>query len=51
MGRFKKLVESEEAMEKFVANNKNLDNVGLRLFMVLAAESGQWVNEDVAEDT
>ena len=37
MGRFKKLVESEEAMEKFVANNKNLDNVGLRYY-----KEGDW---------
>ena len=29
MGRFKKLVESEEAMEKFVANYKIPNNVGL----------------------
>ena len=30
MGRFKKLVESEEAMEKFVADYKIPDIVGLR---------------------
>ena len=30
MGRFKKLVESEEAMEKFVTNYKIPSNVGLR---------------------
>ena len=30
MGRFKKLVESEEAMENFVANYKIPSNVGLR---------------------
>ena len=30
MGRFKKLVESEEAIEKFVANYKIPSNVGLR---------------------
>ena len=30
MGRFKKLVESEEAMEKFVTDYKIPDNVGLR---------------------
>ena len=30
MDRFKKLVESEEAMEKFVADYKVLDTVGLR---------------------
>ena len=35
MGRFKKLVESEEAMEKFIAdykipNNVGPNNVGLR---------------------
>ena len=30
MGRFKKLVESEEAKEKFVANYKIPSNVGLR---------------------
>ena len=29
MGRFKKLVESEEAMEKFVADYKIPNNVGL----------------------
>ena len=30
MGKFKKLVESEEAMEKFVADYKIPNNVGLR---------------------
>ena len=30
MGRFKKLVESKEAMEKFVADYKIPSNVGLR---------------------
>ena len=30
MGRFKKLIESEEAMEKFVTDYKIPDNVGLR---------------------
>ena len=30
MGRFKKLVESEEAMEKFIADYKIPSNVGLR---------------------
>ena len=30
MGRFKKLVESEEAKEKFVADYKIPSNVGLR---------------------
>ena len=30
MGRFKKLVDSEEAMEKFVTDYKIPDNVGLR---------------------
>ena len=37
MGRFKKLVESEEVMEKFVANYKILDNVGLRY-----CKEGDW---------
>ena len=37
MGRFKKLVESEEAMEKFVANYKIPDNVGLRY-----CKEGDW---------
>ena len=37
MGRFKKLVESEEAMEKFVADYKILDNVGLRY-----CKKGDW---------
>ena len=30
MGRFKKLVESEEAMEKFIADYRIPSNVGLR---------------------
>ena len=30
MGRFKKLVESEKAMEKFIADYKIPSNVGLR---------------------
>ena len=37
MGRFKKLVESKEAMEKFVADYKILDNVGLRYY-----KQGDW---------
>ena len=37
MGRFKKLVESEEAMEKFVANYKTPNNVGLRY-----CKEGDW---------
>ena len=37
MGRFKKLVESEEAMEKFVADYKIPDNVGLRY-----CKEGDW---------
>ena len=37
MGRFKKLVESEEAMEKFVADYKIPDNVGLRYY-----KQGDW---------
>ena len=30
MGRFKKLVESEKAMEKFIADYRIPSNVGLR---------------------
>ena len=37
MGRFKKLVESEEVMEKFVADYKILSNVGLRY-----CKEGDW---------
>ena len=37
MGRFKKLVESEEAMEKFVADYKIPNNVGLRY-----CKEGDW---------
>ena len=37
MGRFKKLVESEEAMEKFIANYKIPNNVGLRY-----CKEGEW---------
>ena len=37
MGRFKKLVEFEEAMEKFIANNTIPSNVGLRY-----CEEGEW---------
>ena len=37
MGRFKKLVESEEAMEKFVADYKISNNVGLRYY-----KEGDW---------
>ena len=37
MGRFKKLVESKEAMEKFVANYKIPNNVGLRY-----CKEGDW---------
>ena len=37
MGRFKKLVESEEAMEKFIANYKIPSNVGLRY-----CKEGEW---------
>ena len=37
MGRFKKLVESEEAMERFVVDYKILDNVGLRY-----CKEGDW---------
>ena len=37
MGRFKKLVESEEAMEKFVADYKIPSNVGLRY-----CKEGDW---------
>ena len=37
MGRFKKLVELKEVMEKFVANYKIPDNVGLRY-----CKEGDW---------
>ena len=37
MGRFKKLVELEEAMEKFVADYSIPDNVGLRY-----CKKGDW---------
>ena len=37
MGRFKKLVEFEEAMEKFIADYKIPSNVGLRY-----CEEGEW---------
>ena len=37
MGRFKKLVESKEAMEKFIANYRIPSNVGLRY-----DEEGEW---------
>ena len=37
MGRFKKLVESEEVMEKFIANYKIPSNVGLRY-----CKEGDW---------
>ena len=37
MGRFKKLVEFEEAMEKFIANYRIPSNVGLRYY-----EEGEW---------
>ena len=37
MGRFKKLVESEEAMEKFIADYRIPSNVGLRY-----CEEGEW---------
>ena len=37
MGRFKKLVESKEAMEKFIANYRIPSNVGLRY-----CEEGKW---------
>ena len=37
MGRFKKLVESEEAMEKFIADYKIPSNVGLRY-----CKEGEW---------
>ena len=37
MGRFKKLVESKEAMEKFVANYKIPNIVGLRYY-----KEGDW---------
>ena len=37
IGRFKKLVESEEAMERFVVDYKILDNVGLRY-----CKEGDW---------
>ena len=37
MGRFKKLVESKEAMEKFIADYRIPNNVGLRY-----CEEGEW---------
>ena len=37
MGRFKKLVESEEAMEKFAADYRIPSNVDLRYY-----EKGEW---------
>ena len=37
MGRFKKLVESEEAMEKFIADYRIPSNVGLRY-----CKEGEW---------
>ena len=37
MGRFKKLVESEEAMEKFIADYRIPNNVGLKY-----CEKGEW---------
>ena len=37
MGRFKKLVESEEAMEKFIADYRIPSNVGLRY-----CEESEW---------
>ena len=37
MGRFKKLVKSEEAMEKFVTDYRIPSNVGLRY-----CEEGEW---------
>ena len=37
MGRFKRLVESEEAMEKFIADYKIPDNVSLRY-----CKEGDW---------
>ena len=37
MDRFKKLVESEEAMEKFIADYKIPSNVGLRY-----CKEGEW---------
>ena len=37
MGRFKKLVESKETMEKFIADYKIPGNVGLRY-----CKEGEW---------
>ena len=37
MGRFKKLVESEEAMEKFIANYRIPSNIGMRY-----CKEGEW---------
>ena len=37
MGKLKKLVETEEAMEKFIADYRILPNVGLR-----HCEEGEW---------
>ena len=37
MGRFKKLVESKEAMDKFIANYRIPSNVGLKY-----CKEGKW---------
>ena len=37
MGKLKKLVETEEAMEKFITNYRIPPNVGLRYY-----EEGEW---------
>ena len=37
MGKFKKLVESKEVMEKFIADYRIPSNVGLRYY-----EEGEW---------
>ena len=37
MGRFKRMVESEEKMEKFITDHRILSNVGLRYY-----KEGEW---------
>ena len=45
MGRFKKLVKFEEAMEKFIADYRIPSNMGLRYF-----EEGDWyIKKEVGE--
>ena len=45
MGRFKKFVEFEETMEKFIADYRIPSNMGLRYF-----EAGDWyIKKEVGE--